>query len=153
MSSLSKCDMFLTDATRALNQCSFFVSAGTHGASQSLGVLSIGPNPRQTPALTSEFQQAACLGPAAQLFGREQVELAGDQAAAPASRPPQDGLEHPCSLGFRRPGAPPCPVEAPAFLRLESPGGRCSGARRHTALWTLSAALGGKAAGVNASFC
>lgn len=84
MSSLSKCDMLLTDANRALNQWSFFVSVGTNGGSQTLEILSIGLNPRQTPALTSEFQQAACVGPAAQLFGRERVEPAGDQATVPA---------------------------------------------------------------------
>lgn len=36
---------------------------------------STGPNPRQTLPLTSEIQEAACLGPAAQPWRREHVDL------------------------------------------------------------------------------
>lgn len=54
-----------------------------------------------------------------------------EQAAVPASRPPQDGLEHPRPLGFRRPGAPLRPGEPPASLGLEARGSRCSRARSH----------------------
>lgn len=127
MFSSGKCGVFLADSNHAPALCL------RHGSgSQTLGGLSAGPIPRQTPGLTSEIQEAACLGPG----GSTPWKRGGRICQRPSSCARAAASEGQTSIpALSVSGAPVTPLrrgEAPASLGLEAPGGHSFRARSHS---------------------
>ena len=95
---------------------------GHRSGSQTPGGLSAGPIPRQTPALTSEIQQAACLGPG----GPAPRMRAGRTRPRPSSRARvaasagQTLASPPCR--FPEPRSPAAPWRGSSIPRPGGPG-------------------------------